>query len=724
MDNLRYDNVIDVIYQKYPCIKKYVDDNNKILATTKDACELILRSPIWKNYLLTSTDPSVRNIATKYSESIKNFDMIVPNSMILIGEINRIYAKFDKNGNPNSPITGKEKQNIIEMAKSMNIKMRRTLRVTDNKKIFQLISKIMQEINTKGFKSSAVSILNIDKDVRDVFQKFLHENLTDMCYIPKKESQIDPTVKEVAGYFAGENILGNMNLSEGYIRHLINDNLAIAFPGIYEDSDEKMFDELGSDLVPSTYVLWEERPLFPKYAMLWLLSQGDYLVEGFVAAKEGLNTITNIPDYDVYGQLICTRREISGDGNKSSGGAGKLLLIATILMGYQYKVNYIFIQAFQGVLGVQAPLYNRLGFNLKFNNELLKRKTAFYQWSGEEKKLDELHKEFLEQVKEQVKKGTISSTIESIQKSGLSGVTDRLVGTFRRKILLQPMWLYLRGYETQYACNLLLESGFDYQKKTIGYMGTSLLKWASLGARTLGWENVPVHETQEKPSEFVPSRTLTGIIYDTFNPKNMLKDIKKIESQKSKSERRRDGADCKKDEDCLSDYCFEGSCKPYPYEQTSEAEVSMDPEYDISTNPEYQDILRELALRPEYVESEYAKRKRQEQYMTESIRRQKEKQSIMEMELLTQKDEESNRKKKEKQIQLQEKAILNLAELIKLKEKEGKEFEKEEEEFQKRLKALKDMSDERRFDELTNKILYIFGVVAPKALYNKMFGKK
>jgi len=501
----RLGNVIDVIYNNYPCVGTFVDNNNVILATTVNACELILRSKRWIDYLRNENSPLIK----RYKDSIQKYDAIIPNYMEFLSRIQIVKDKLTLN----ESINDEDKNAVIELARSLGIAMKGSIRRLNSIYILSLLERIKEELDIKGFKVSAVTMLHTDPVIRDTFRKFLHTYLGQTCYISPEDIKMNENYKEIIRLAGEQDIFSNMNIGPGYINALIDDNLAISFPGLYKNSEGKIVKvDIGDDVVPYKTVEWDKRPEFPKYAMIWVLRKSDYLVTNFISAKRGFDTREGVPDRDVYGQLICSDRSIR------SSGMGKLLLVATILMAYQYKVNYVFIQAFQGVLGVQSPLYNRMGFNFDFSEELLGRKTAFYQWSlVDENELDKLHKKYIE---------------ERPSRSILD--TEFLSKKAKHLTFLQPMWLNVKEYDTRYACNLLFTSGFDYHTGKAGPMGPSR-SWFDIPLRALG---------------------LGGAKTDSTPPLIPMDE-----------ERRRDGEQCDEDSQCLSDFCPYRKCTPYPYNE-------------------------------------------------------------------------------------------------------------------------------------------------------------
>jgi hypothetical protein len=447
---------------------------------------------------------------------------------------------------------------LYNFARILNVKkLPKLSELTNNINLIKALVNLlyhMYEVEIKKIKP--LHMLYIDKDVKEGFHNFLKEKIASNCYISREQQNntIDDDMKEIIlTYDHEEKIdeknkewalasqLSNLNISVSYIEHLLQDNLAQNFPDLFLDSNgEQVIPQ--NPLVPYAPTLWENRPIIPKYVMLWGLKKlndyGDVDFTNFVAAKKGLNSTPTQEDYDIYGQLICSNNIIR------SGGMGKAMLIATILMAYQYKINYIFIQAFLGITSVQGALYNRLGLRFEFPDKLLRRKTAFFQWTDiqDEKELDTAYQQYLN--------------------GNYEGVTNRmklLQTKFKHLTYLQPMWLYVRGYDTSYACDLLTSSGFDYQTKGKSGMSSNK-KWLMLPARLSGMFQEDVsEETKEKSTKKSRERF-----------------------------RKQDGEHCDFDEDCLSDYCYLGKCTPYDYDMDEEKK-------------EKPSILREL---DEYLDSQ------------------------------------------------------------------------------------------------------------------------
>jgi len=635
---LRYANVIDVIYNKYPCVRESVDSAGTILATTAEACELVLRSAMWKNYLEKKGTKQTNALWKKYGATISQFGAIIPDTAEYLSRIGMVFNKFDQTGNATAEITADDKNAVLDMARSMKIAMRGSTRRIQPKQIFSLLNKINEVLGDKGFAVSAVTMLAVDPVLKETFRQFLHEYLQNTCYLAKEDIKMREDIKELMRLAREEDIFANMNISPDYINSLIDDNLAQAFPNLYKDSHGKFLDvPVGADLVPDGPVLWENRPEFPMYAMIWILRKSDYLVTNFISARQGFDTVRDVPDYDVYGQLICSNRNIR------SGGMGKLLLVTTILMAYQYKVNYIFIQAFQGVTGVQAPLYNRMGFNFYFSDEVLTRKTGFYQWSlVDEDKLEKLHEQYLS---------------KKLDKS-------HMPSKFQHLTFLQPMWLYVRGYETQYACDILEKSGFDYHTKSTGAMGQGVKKWVwDMPKRLLGYGQDLPKETQEAER-----------IVEEFS-------------------RQADGADCKRDDECLSDYCLAGSCKPYPYETGMKKPAIL---------KQLEAELRKKGIDTRADEALYKKRRIREQELLDEAAADE----AIQEEIVHVKEEQDS--------------LRAWYELVALKQKEGQLSAEEEKAFAKRLAEYKSKTSTGRYKQIAG--LLLKGITDP--IYEKLFGKK
>jgi len=626
----RYANVIDVIYNKYPCVEQFVDESEVYLLTTKNACELILRSALWKKYLLDSQDKKIKALATKYSQSLSEHGTIIPESTVLLATLNAIAKKNT------ADLTPEDTSAVVAIADSMKINMQGSRRRMKSSDLSKLILQIVDEIEKKGFRSSAVTMLSADVQIREVFRDFLCLYLQNTCYLSKQDVSIREDFKEAMRIVSAEDIFANMHIGNDYINEIVDDNLAITFPTLYKDSRGKIHEDLGTDLVPDGPVLWENRPVFPRHAMIWVLRKSDYLVTNFISARQGFDTVKNEPDYDVYGQLVCSNRSFR------SSGMGKLLLVATILMAYQYKVNYVFIQAFQGVTGVQAPLYNRLGFNFHFDREILKRKTAFYQWSlADPDELNKLHSEYLA--------GKLDAT--------------RMPSKFKHLTYLQPMWLYVRGYETQYACEMLSKPGFDYHSKSPGSMGSGIKKWVwDLPRRLAGYDQATPQETKEV-----------------------------IMTDKSQ-DRRPDGSKCSQDLECLSDYCIAGSCSAYPYMQKRKSTF-------------IERVDRELVKRG---------------YDPSADEQAREQAKERELELLAQVEKDQEATKAIEKIKQEQDALRSWYELIDLKNREGQASEEEMNAFKKRLEEYNKLTKTGQYAYIAK--LLLKGLTDP--ITKKLFGSK
>lgn len=616
MKRLNHANVIDVIYSKYPCVEKYINDANCIMATPIDACNYILQSAIWRDHIENSNTEITNAIKERYKKSLAMYKFILPETITYISYLEKIGQKLESG----KPLAKKYELMLIDMAKGLGISVvGRPKRKSQSKNLFDAIQQLIFE---KGFKVTATSVLFFDKQVREEFKNFLYTYLQNTCYISKedlsKNAKIEEIVKLESSLVDSDKVemLNDPNISIDYIKGLVDDNLAQAFPELYQDSHGEKA-EYNDFSVPLQVTPWKDRPPFPKYAQIFILRKEDYLVTNFISAKSGFDD-----DHDVYGQLVCTSRLAR------STGMGKLILLATILMAYQYKVNYVFIQAFLGVTHVQAPLYNRLGFNFNFSDELLKRKTAFYQWSlVEEDDLDKKHKEYLLKI--------YKPDIRQLK--------------MRHLTFLQPMWLYVRGYETQYACDILKKSGFDYHTKSTWSMGQNIKgKIWDLPLRLLG---VNAQDDKMETDEVIVPEV---------------------------SMRRKDGADCKQDEDCLSDFCAtDKKCKPYPYMFNREtyAMRRLDNElrqagFDINQD-KYMYEMRKL------MEDELKDKAAELQVSQEEIAR----------------------------IRKEQDALRAWYEVILLKKKNGEKVEEESEKFNQRLEEYRKLTQNERYKYIAKSLL-------------------
>jgi hypothetical protein len=412
----------------------------------------------------------------------------------------------------------------------------------------QLINDIEEYKHTKHLRVSPLLMLKLDNHIANSFRDFLVDTITDTCFLSREQIGIDIEEKKFIAQMIGSNPLDGMQIGSSYMEDIIDANLAESFPRVYEipvpkdekkDSSEKKArnaalkikqqERLKNGRVYKPQLrydptLWEDRPEFPDYAMICVLQndikengQLNYNLTSFVSAQHGYDTIEGTKDRDVYGQLICTGPQ------DRKGGVAKALLVATILMSYQYKVNYVFIQAFQGVMGVQAPLYNRMGFHLKFSNDVLKRLTAFYQWTLSSSDEDKLRREHAEYLKGESKEYNFNWDYSSFM--NYSAIKAKQLS------VLAPMWIDIKGYDTSLACKCLTVSGYDYHRERKGPMG-----------RTTKYIDTPIrlmynYSKKEKPE--IPITT---------------KDRKPDESR------------CIKNKECLSGYCNSaGYCKPYDY---------------------------------------------------------------------------------------------------------------------------------------------------------------
>lgn len=638
MQRLQHANVIDVIYAKYPCVEKYINDANCVMCTTSQAVDFILQSPIWKQHIEAANTPILKSIKERYKKSLQTFGFILPDTITYIAEFEKIGIKLASG----KPLTAKYEMMLVELAKGLGIKVvGRPKKKTHSRDLYNAIQ---QQIFEKGFKVSATSVLFFDKEVREEFRNFLGIYLQNTCYISSEDISKNENLKEMLSLESGlvggskAGLMNDPNMSGGYIIGLVWDNLAQAFPELYRDSQGKKV-EYTDFSVPLSSLHWKDRPIFPKYAQIFILRKEDYLVTNFISAKTGLAK----EDFDVYGQLVCTSRLTR------STGMGKLILLATILMAYQYKVNYVFIQAFLGVTHVQAPLYNRLGFNFNFSEKILRRKTGFFQWSLINEHPEEEGDPDLDIEYEKYLKGEYKTDMKQLKLEHLT--------------FLQPMWLYVRGYETKYACDILLRSGFDYHTKSTGSMGQTIKgKIWDLPLRLLG---VNAQDDRMETDEIIPTPEA-----------NM---------------RRKDDEDCKVDEDCLSDFCVANKCKPYPYNITKTSYVMK----------RLDDDLREAGFDI-----------KQEKYLYE-LRKQAEQDLIDKAEKLHVKQEEIERIRKEQD------ALKGWYEILLLKKKSGENVEAEKERFDRRLEEYKQLTENERYAYIAKTLLS----AGWDSIYNGLFGR-
>lgn len=638
MQRLQHANVIDVIYAKYPCVEKFINDANCIMCTTADACNFILQSPVWKNYIETTETPALKSIKERYKKSLQTYGFILPDTVVYIAELEKIGIKLASG----KPLAAKYEMMLIELAKGLGITVvGRPKRKTHSKDLYNAIQ---QHIFEKGFKVSATSVLFFDKEVREEFKNFLGIYLQNTCYISKDDISKNENLKEMLSLESGlaggskAGLMNDPNMSGGYINALVLDNLAQAFPELYKDSHGKKV-EYNDFSVPFASLPWSDRPVFPKYAQIFILRKEDYLVTNFISAKTGLDD----KDHDVYGQLVCTSRLAR------STGMGKLILLATILMAYQYKVNYVFIQAFLGVTHVQAPLYNRLGFNFNFSDKILQRKTGFFQWSLIPEKPEERGDPVLDEEYEKYLKGQYKPDMKQLKMEHLT--------------FLQPMWLYVRGYETKYACDILLRSGFDYHTKTTGPMGQGIKgKFWDIPLRLLG---IDAQDDRMETDEIIPSVPEASM-------------------------RRKDDEDCKVDEDCLSDFCVANKCKPYPYNITKTSYVMR----------RLDDELREAGFDVKQDKYLYEMRKQAEQDLLNKAEKLR----------ISQEDEERIRKEQD--------ALRGWYAIIELKKKSGENVEAEKELFNKRLEEYRKLTQNERYKYIAKTLLS----AGKDTIYNGLFG--
>jgi hypothetical protein len=539
-------SIINAIYKKYPCVEEFLDKDGLSLATMKEACEMFLRGKLWRKYVEDKAsdkkEEGHRETARLWKDYHASFEK---NGFILsplgeyLGLINKIRKPIDRKYNPM----------IRDMGSLLKIKGSTSVPIET------LYDKIMDRISSPDFtyEPRATDILHESQTVRTVFRFFMIDMFLNLCYLRKEDTQMRQEFADAINIFYVKKLddspIINMNIGEGYIQHIVDDNLAMAFPGLYRDSHNQFYKGVEPKFNPAIEVPWDQKPEFPKSAIMCIIRKSDGLLVNFVAAVKGYNTKPDVDDRDVYGQLVCTNVEYR------AGGIGKISLVATILMAKQFRVNYVFIQAFQGIMAVQAPLYNRIGFELYFPHEILLRKTAFNQWANiEEPELTKEHakyvageydlsliksfKKTMEDVGNVVKSDEIRKKgFGELFKNVLSKLKpdEKTIDFLKRKFThlaqLHPMWINIKDYDTQYVCDILNVSGFDYHTKTIGPMGKGgLFDKVARVSGYIGFKGKPVDHEEFKVREKQP-----------------------------------DNGSCVVDDDCLSDFCVQGSCRPYPY---------------------------------------------------------------------------------------------------------------------------------------------------------------
>lgn len=170
-----------------------------------------------------------------------------------------------------------------------------------------------------------------------------------------------------------------------------------------------------------------------------------YNIISFIGAEKGLNN-------DMHGELIC-----SMEGGPK--GTGKLQMASTLLCARDAGIEFVFIQAIQGLFGVQHALYSRFGFETDFPPELLERETALKQCMF----------------------NPLSESMSKLAGSGNSIVTSFLdecrLNYFKRpnpinwilsmpsrvieSFTLTPMWIYAPNVNTICIKNMIEKEGWD-----------------------------------------------------------------------------------------------------------------------------------------------------------------------------------------------------------------------------------------------------------------------
>lgn len=172
----------------------------------------------------------------------------------------------------------------------------------------------------------------------------------------------------------------------------------------------------------------------------------------FIGAEKGLNN-------DIHGELICTKE----DSGKS--GIGKLQMAAVLLCAKETNVNFVFIQAIQGIFGVQSALYSRFGFETTFPPELLVRKTALEQCMFNPK--SELKAFGNSEIAQYLDRCRIEYFKNPNPINWIMSMPSRMVASFT----MIPMWIFVPIINPECIKNMIEKKGWDCRVGPIGGQG-------------------------------------------------------------------------------------------------------------------------------------------------------------------------------------------------------------------------------------------------------------
>lgn len=375
------------------------------------------------------------------------------------------------------------------------------------------LDNLKKTIKTHGYiklkSSSNMSDLLKDKKYETLYKNYLKQYLKNLCFVCFEPTDLLKTVVKTRAEY-GEDLSCQLttNLSDDYVFGIIDECYA-------ESQNEIMFPET------KEAVEWENRPEFPKAAILFILQKEKlaydskvkeyYRIVNFVEAIRG-------SDFDVAGKLICS------DDRLRNSGVAKFTLATTILMCKEYKVKHVCIQALLGTLSVQFAVYTRIGFHSFFPEELLKRRTFYDEYYSNTN--DETYQLFLTDRKKHDEDWNRNNPIARI--SGL-----------------YPMWIDVQKYDYTKINKVFNVSGYNY------HSDSSDDSWLSLGLNSLKSEIVKTAYSYLPSSIFSADKYyiekeehMSEINPPPLNPR-ILKGI---------------GQYCDIDRDCISEKCRDNKC--------------------------------------------------------------------------------------------------------------------------------------------------------------------
>lgn len=223
-------------------------------------------------------------------------------------------------------------------------------------------------------------------------------------------------------------------LTNEFFKEYIKDNLLSRFNDMCKRNDKSL---ISSDYVQQIIeanidnIMNEEG----ENILICLVNKEDNKILSFVCAEANPN-FSN----DIIGELICT--------SQGTSGLGKLQMASTILLARDSNVSFVFIQAIEGYMGVQAGLYSKLGFESDFKNypEIMEKEFAI-------RELTQVKYEYLR------------------QRGGIFKSPHVMFAKTSQAIGLLPMWIYAPSVNTKCMENIIKKTGWDCRVGNYGGEG-------------------------------------------------------------------------------------------------------------------------------------------------------------------------------------------------------------------------------------------------------------